>query len=274
MSSTNDFHDPVLKEAVRRCWGGDCASAELRAKIAGLLKDDDRMVIAPAISNRTTVNAGSARRTPWMISPRLMWPIAAAAVLVVSVVVFNRNRAGPIDTSSGPNPLPIGLEAALITTHDGCCNVSNHQGVSAPKDDDNLIASAMRDTLHRPVLMVHPGEAGWNFHGAAFCPVDGVTSGHLVFGRGDQRLSVFSLPKSMFPSAAEGSQFAGTYKDHCIVGFVKDGALFCAVETGPAGTISLTHLQELSKEMEPAVAVSQGHIPGGELAELLRPVNP
>lgn len=264
MQSSNEFHDPVLKEAVRRCWGCECASKELRNRIGSLLNDDNKMVIGPG--RRT-------RRLAWVI-----WPLAAAAVLVVSVVILDRTKKQPPSLVPGSTQLatalPEDLESALIATHDGCSKVANHQGMPAPKDDDTAIASIMHDTLHRPVLMVHPNEAGWDFHGASFCPVGGTKSGHLVFGRGDERLSVFSLPKSMLPGASEGSQFAGTYKEHCIVGFVKDGALFCAVETGPAGSISLAHLQQLSQQMEPAVAVSQIKPQGGELAELLRPTTP
>jgi hypothetical protein len=269
VQSNNEFHDPVLKDAVRRCWACECASKELRNRISGLLKNES----VPDTGRMVIGTPPSLRRLAWVI-----WPMAAAAVLVISLVIFEgRNKSsGSTDPGSTlvATALPESLEAALIHTHDGCSTVVDHQGLPVPRNDDTAIADAMRDRLHQPVLMTHPNEAGWTFRGAAMCPVGGTKSGHLMFARGDERLSVFSLPKTMLPAAVEGSQFAGTFKDHCIVGFVKDGALFCAVETGPAGTISLKHLQQLSEEMKPAVAVVPAAVPGGELAELLRPATP
>lgn len=259
MAGDQEFHDPALKEAVCRCWACDCASEQLRKRVAGLLNDYNRMVIGGPRSRRRI--------------SRILWPLAAAAVLVISIALFNRHRAG----SSGRTlaALPISLETNLIRTHDHCCKLQSHQGLRVPRDNDAAIIAAMHARLNQPVLMFHPADDAWNFRGAAICRVGNTPTGHLVFAKGADALSIFSLPKSLLPGASEGSEYEATVDQHCIVAFVKDGALFCAVESGPAGTVSVDQLEQMTQRMKPAVSVAAGpeSAPANiVVAELLRPI--
>jgi len=94
-----------------------------------------------------------------------------------------------------------------------------------------------------------------------------------VYAKGAEGLSIFMLPKSLVPGAVEGAEYSTTVDQHCIVGFVKDGALFCIVSSGPAGTISVDELQQMRSQMEPMVAAArEPESTGMVVAELLRPV--
>jgi hypothetical protein len=114
----------------------------------------------------------------------------------------------------------------------------------------------LHNQLHQPVLVFHPQDSHWKFRGAAVCGVgkENVKSGHLVFTKGSDALSIFSLPESLLPAAKEGAQYSMNLDDHCIVAFVKDGALFCLVSSGPPGDVSISDLKKMETEMLPAVA--------------------
>jgi hypothetical protein len=259
VQSKEEFRDPALKEAVRRCWACDCASEQLRKRVGALLVEEKVSVHR----RPTRMNL----RASW-----ILWPLAAAAAVLISVVVFDRSRPG--STPIAPANLQLAsLETDLIRTHDHCCKLKNHQGLAVPKTDDVAIADLLRAKLKQPVLVYHPQDLNWKFQGAAVCHVGSTDTGHLVFLKGDDALSIFSLPKSRLPDLKEGNQFSGTVNGHCIVGFVKDGALFCVVGSGPAESMSVDELQQMSQQMIPVVADGPAVVPTGVvLTELLRPI--
>jgi hypothetical protein len=203
----------------------------------------------------------------------ILWPLAAAAMLVISVALWDR-YASHGNPSTIASALPTGLENDLIKTHDHCCKMEDHQRLGVPRDDDAAIVSTLHSTLHQPVVMYHPKDAGWKFRGAAICPVGTTPSEHLVYAKGDNVISVFALPGASLPGATEGGEYSGTINQHCVVAFVKDGALFCVVGTGPEGTVSVDQLRQMTAEMKPAVAFAPLPDPTGVvLTELLRPVD-
>jgi hypothetical protein len=249
-----EFNDPVLKDAVRRCWSCDCAPSELQKKIASLCASSD--------ANEHQKPLG---KLSWVI-----WPMAIAASLVLAVGFFHRFENHPAPLAIAP-AIPVSLENDLIFRHDRCCIEPNHQHVNAPKNDDAAIENAMHQQLNRPVLVFHPQDRKWDFRGASICPVGSVPAGHLVFVKGKNALSIFSLPKSFFPDAVEGKQYAVATDKHCIVGFVKDGAFFCLVSSGD---VSVGELQKMEPQMLPAI--SRSFSPHPEpilLTELLRPIH-
>jgi hypothetical protein len=261
VQSNEEFRDPALKDAVRRCWACDCASEHLRKRVAAMLVEEK--------------SAGSSRGPMRIDRFRswVLWPLAAAALLVISVGVLNHYGAlpgHPLLASS----LPASLETDLIRTHDHCCKMENHEGLPVPKTDDVAIANLMREKLNQPVLMFRPTDADWKFKGASICRVGKVESGHLVFAKTDSALSIFSLPKTLIPEAKEGSQFAATVDGHSIVGFVKNGALFFAVGSGSADVVGVDELEKMAQQMKPAVAFAPSNPPesGVVLTELLQPI--
>jgi hypothetical protein len=283
-----EFHDPALKEAVRRCWACDCASAELHRKVSNVLLQSQSAGMSRG--NARSVSSEKATMTIWSTvistvvistvrNPWIAWPgLIAACVLLALVPFYDTHRHG---SGAGRNSvalvIPAALQGQLIARHDECSKSPNHQHLPVSKDDDAGIASALRGDLHRPVLVARPTGSAWIFRGAAVCPVGSTPAGHLVFVRGEDALSIISAPRSMLPGAAEGSQFAVNVDQHCIVGTVKDGALFFLVASGPPGTVSVDQLKQMESTMLPQVTGIYPPSPQSQprspvvLAELLQP---
>jgi hypothetical protein len=263
--STDPFDDPYLKAAVQRCWGRQCAPADLHERIRSLCSG--------------AANADE-RDIRFRIAP-IVWGLSAAAIVVIVVGLVFRSFSNPSITRSNQQPanivaitLPSALQAELVTRHDLCCSHGDHQHLPVSKTDDAGMVRALREQLGRAVLVARPTEPGWNFRGAAVCPVGNVPSGHLVFARGSDTLSIFSLPKSAAPQLQNGQEFTMAIDHHLIAGFEKDGALFCLVANSPSGTITASTLLTMRSQMEPAVETAQMNTPtdSGNVAELLRPV--
>jgi hypothetical protein len=137
--------------------------------------------------------------------------------------------------------------------------------LQAPKDDDAAIAAAMRTRLAQPaVLVARPTDSGWDFRGAAICPVGKTPAGHLVFAKGEEVISVYTLPASVAPTATNGSHFEATTDGHPIAAFARDGGLFCLVGSGPAGTITLDQLTQMRDRMMSDVSVAEVPTHGDE----------
>jgi len=255
-----EFHDPALKQAVCRCWASECASTMLRKRVARLLEEGSDKPVA-SVSSPFRIN-----RFAWMV-----WPTALAALLLISVGLFNHFHTPPIQTAIA---LPADLENDLIRTHDHCCGQADHQHLPVPRNNDSAIAHCLHNKLNQPVIMFHPADSAWVFRGASVCPVGTNQSGHLVFVNGGGALSIFSLPKkSTLPEAKEGSEYADTVNQHRIVGFIRDGALFCMVSSGPENALSIDEMKKMESQMQPTVAVIPAP-PGDKimLTELLQPV--
>jgi hypothetical protein len=248
-----EFVDPALKSAVKRTCCGERCPAALRTRIENLLHEES--------THR------SRNWKPWLIGP-----LAAAALILLAIGVWTRlYQASPPPTQLAA--LPASLQADLIQRHDHCCKVKNHQGLPVRIDNDSAIASAMRHRLSHAVLMDRPSEPGWTFRGASICPVGSIPSGHLVFVKGPDALSVFSLPASCDPCLQNGNQCEMTTDGHLIVAFAKDGALFCLVGSGPQGTISMDELNKMRDKMKPDVVAARPVETRPAFAELIYPLD-
>jgi hypothetical protein len=118
----------------------------------------------------------------------------------------------------------------------------------------------MRQRLSRAVLMARPTDPGWDFRGAAICPVGAAPAGHLVFAKNDDVISVFSLPINTLPNATDGEQFETTTDGHPIAAFTRDGGLFCLVSSGPAGSLTERDLAQMRDRMEDRVTTAAASI--------------
>jgi hypothetical protein len=125
----------------------------------------------------------------------------------------------------------------MARTHEGCLLLhadDHHLFVSAPKDDFGKIAQGMSARLNHPVLATSVGD-GWEFRGAAICPVGDLQSAHLVFAHDDAAISVFSLPASAaLASCPDHQNCEAAVGDHPMAGFVENGGFYCVVAT-PGG---------------------------------------
>jgi hypothetical protein len=259
-SGNENFDEPALKAAACRCWGGECAPAELRAAVQRLMQ---------------SIDESREGRSGLFRIPRSTWMLAAAAMVALVAGLSFRYLlpTGHAHSTQLAITLPSTLETDLVVRHDLCCAAGNHQHLPVSKNDDAGIAAVLRATLGRAVLVARPFDPGWTFRGAAICPVGTTPAGHLVFARGSDTFSIFSLPHSVAPALKDGDQFAMTVQSHSIAGFEKDGALFCLVADSPDKTLTSADLLEMRSRMEHDVTVARANLNKEPvvLAELLRP---
>lgn len=196
--SMNDFQDPALKAAVKHAWGNEKCPLALCRRIQAMM-DGSGPLVSMRMAERQSAGLSMARR--WLI-----WPLAAAAAIALAVGIKTLLHAPPFPPASPAQlaiALPASLEASLIQTHEHCCHVKNHHHLDADAATDSEVAKKMQTRLSQAVLVAHPADASWQYMGAAICPVGGVPAGHLVFAKGEDSISVFSLPQSIAPGAKE-----------------------------------------------------------------------
>jgi hypothetical protein len=201
-----EFNDPELKDAVKRAWGGQTAPAELREAVSDALARPARRI-----------SAG------WM---------AAAVLMAVGVGAFVYQRATAMAA------FPLAIAEPMTQTHDRCCKKNDHHFV--PKQFTGQMALTgqwLSGQAHVPVLAVDVGD-GWNYCGAGPCHVGGLASGHLLFKRGTQELSIFSIPAVDFQLGGEDQRFAGDFNGHVMAGFTRGGGLYCVIGRDTQGNMS------------------------------------
>jgi hypothetical protein len=86
---------------------------------------------------------------------------------------------------------------ALLATHDACC--ANNMDKFLPgtsKDDVPKAAKALAVAFKHTILGPELTGDGWILRHCGVCTVDGKPVAHLLYAKGEQRLSVFSLSVS------------------------------------------------------------------------------
>lgn len=228
-----EFDDPALRAAVKKAWGSECCPCELRDRLC-------------PVSSAFKMWTG-----------RLL-AVAAVLVLGVGASLVWHSRSVPTGSTIVASAIPISLQTDLIHTHDKCCGAPDHHHLAPDAADDAAIASAMRTRLSHAVLMARPADPGWTFKGAAICHVGATPCGHLVFVKGDQAISIFSLPATSDPQIADGSHAEANVDGHPMTVFAKDGAVFCLVGSGQGGSISATALEQMRQRMQTQVTADTG----------------
>jgi len=220
-----EFNDPVLKEAVKRAWAGESAPRQLSESISD-------SVAAPRAQIRPTAG--------WAA-----W--AAAAVILLCAGLLIVRMAG---SSSAPGQaLPAFAAAELVRTHDVCCRSNDHHHVpdqySAQMPDTGRWLSTK---AHIAVVAISPG-GGWNYMGAGPCGVAGNPSGHLLFRRGNQELSIFSIPATELGVDAKDALYSADIDGHLISAFTRGGGLYCVLAHDPDGKLSASDVQPLRDQI-------------------------
>ena len=73
---------------------------------------------------------------------------------------------------------------------------------------------------------------------------------HLIFRRGDQAVSVFSIPGRAVYWPKDGSRYRLEIEQHQIAGFVNGSNMYCMVGTSPKQDLSLAQMQAISDDLE------------------------
>jgi hypothetical protein len=141
-----------------------------------------------------------------------------------------------------------------VFRHDACCKALDHHDPHFPHDDLTAIAVAMDKKLGYPILSGEPSAAPWKFDGAAICKVGDVWGSHLIFKQPDQNISVFSLPLSLDPQAADKGEFAMVEDGHPIAGFATKDAFYAVVGSSTDDSLSLAAVTAMCNRLRPQVA--------------------
>jgi len=220
----HSFDDPALKAALGRSLPKDRAPQALRNRIAAL--------------TASAANPSGAKPSAWEDAPPLKLPIyrqkwvrmAVAALFavaaVITAVLVNRNA----------NSVTPGYEIAnsvyrgMVSTHEARKN-----NTATPPDSVTTLASVgqqLSKQLGRGVWAPDLTKDGWTFHGGAIRTIGSSQIAQLYFTKGQESLSVLSLPSSLAKGAKDGSTYETTFSGTPTVGFLKKEGLFCIVRQG------------------------------------------
>jgi hypothetical protein len=251
------FEDPALKAYVRGAWGEVRAPSALATSIRARLAADAQAQSTPAPAE------GRMRIEHWLM------PVAAAAAILIALVSM-LTLAG---YNAGPAELPPALADALVTTHDTCSRAPDHHYVVGVAPNDVAGACArLSNQLGIAVPVPGPGD-DWSFMGAGPCPVGSEKSAHLLYRRGKETLSVFSISAQSAGVADAAWQYAGQVSGHDLAGFSHDGAIYCVVAYNPSGPAASSTVQSLREQLEDRMdfttAVIHHPTSNGDLAEAL-----
>lgn len=230
------FEDPSFRKALRKQLGRETAPPALRARIVVAL--DDAQAAQP-------VNAP--RRNVLLTRPMVGLALAASVLIVIGIGVTIAMRSG--SKSHPVAVLPRPFAEAMAARHDSCGEDGSHRPSIGGNDDLASIGKRLRDELGFPPLVTSVGD-DWKFQGAQVCRVDNVRTAHLLFTRGDQSLSIFSIPAKNVYSPPDGARYQLTINNHPIAGFVKGTTIYCVVGKSPKGDLTLTQVQNIVDSLE------------------------
>ncbi len=233
-----DFDEPAVMRAVQRAWGAEQAPQRLRGRISRL------MATASSIDAATATATSASAAEQWRSRA---YGLAAAAVIVLSVgllVLYYQGMFNRITGSGGTaypivlpskTEVPLTLARSMLATHTACGKLHDHHTVK-DLDGDTYAALTVKLTadLGFPTLVRSIGPE-WKFKGASTCDVGGLRGAHLMFARGDQTISIFSLPSSCMTGVAPGAQYEGTVDDHPVAGFARPGTVYAVIGSSGAG---------------------------------------
>ncbi len=240
---TDNFADPQLKQCVRRAWGAEAAPAALRERVASILAAERSAGKAPAADDmglRGRMRLVSTARQRYFTPFRIGGLALAATLFIVIGLIGYRLIAPPVTSGAlADQSLRPDVAASFVRTHDGCCTVADHHGV--PGDDMAQIGHTLADQLK--ITVISTKLDGWQFAGAAPCPVWGHTSAHLLYRSGSKTLSVFSVPARDF--GLSGESFTATLNGHPIAAFERNGGLYCVVGFDADGSVSVDDVRAI-----------------------------
>jgi hypothetical protein len=254
-SDFNQFDDPGLKASVQRAFAHERAPAELRQRIVGMLSAPEPLADHPPLKLPA--------QSPPAARP-FIWSFTAARLAVAALLLVGIATALLVYRNTRPTPPPSINEAtlaAMVQTHDECCH-HEHRDERLPQESFAALGKAIADELNEPILSADLSKDGWSFEGAAICSVRNKRAAHMIFARGEQRLSVFSVPASTCGSVKEGSSYRGRIRDHVVVGTTRKGGVHCIVAHCPGNTIKLEEVADLLERHQ------------GEIVASADPVNP
>ncbi len=271
-----NFEDPALKRAVSRVFPAMKVPEALRNRIVAAMKatEDERTVMPVAVVGNHSPHAIDSASGTMRIHPQAMttsgWStmlpgmaIAASMLISIGLMVYF--------LSSSAQAMPEKFQAAAVARHDGCCKASDHHLPVIRTASYREIGRFLKQELQHPVLAADLTREGWQFSGAAICPISGIATAHLLFRKGSETLSVFSLPAAALPSLTQHQSYRGTTPDgHSIIVRAEDGALYCLVGHGIPGELTVDHLDSIFDKHSSEATVAEATGPRISVAGISR----
>lgn len=237
---TKEHDDPALKSAIRRAIGGEAASPRLRARVEALM------------GNAPTTSAERAR---WRIglAPQHRRIAAAAAMVLFALGLMAyqiREEFFPTWGTQTPNvrvvEFPVSFAASLTRTHDNCAKLADHHLI--PGEDFAALREKLSKDQGFDVFAAALGD-GWSFKGAGECQVESVRAAHLLFVKGDDVVSVFSM-LSVEMCGGESYAFEQTHDNHPIATVRNGGVTYSVVASRANGDITTADIRPVFTKVQ------------------------
>jgi hypothetical protein len=234
------FDDPSLKAAIRQVAGGHQASPELRqrllAKLAQARETSSASEDAEASPGSRDAGAGRESGDPIPIRPSLqnrfrigrLLAIAASLLIVIGGtwgILEYRHIQHEREEYAKNDEL---LDGMIDVQKDGA-KLENATPLAAALSDPAAISAEAGKKLGRIVPVVDLKGQGWDLIAASFCQIDKHDAVRFFFTRGNQSMTVISLPASAWADAEDGDHYEMNTEGHAIAGYIKSGSLNCVV---------------------------------------------
>jgi len=232
--------DPALKAALRRALDQEAAPAALRNRILALSAEASAgESAAPPRSLKMP-----SRRSP-------LFKFAVAAVLLIGFGALGyriwQMNQGPVYDPS--RILSQSLYKAMVDTHAA-------RGAQTTPDQVTTLAAAgeLSKSIDRPVFVADLTRDGWTFQGAAVRKVGEHQAAQLYFTKGNEAISVFSLPASAANGAHDDTDYVKDFNGSPIAGFTHGKGLYCIVGSSPDDSLQMAEVKRLLAEHRGEIA--------------------
>jgi hypothetical protein len=267
LQDDDQFNDAGLKNALRRSFGHERAPEALRLNVQQLFVG----TAVPVIEMKPTKSA--TLRDAWERWNSVVYSGIAACVMIAGAAFLVMSYQGYFDrnpryTRNEPviGDVPSNLAVALINRHNACSQLKDHHILKG----DNL--PALKVELERqmnfPVAIVALGD-GWVFKGAGRCDVGNTPSAHVLFARGKQELSVFSMPADIVRNVSTHTGptlFESQYRDDPIAGGTRGAVTYAVVGSSTDGSLTLGEVVTLRDQVMASIPA----LPGEDCARVSR----
>lgn len=255
----DQFNDPGLRNALRRSFGHERAPETLRQNIEQLLVGTAVPVIEMKAPKSTAL------RDVWERWNSVVYSGIAACVMFAGAAFLVLSYQGYFDRNprySNNQPVvgdvPSNLAVALVARHTACSQLNDHHMLKG----DNLPAlkAELERQMNFPVAVMDPGD-GWVFKGAGRCDVGKTPAAHVLFARGKQELSVFSMPGDIVRTVSthtEPSIFESEFQNNPIAGATRGAATYAAVGSSPDGSLTLSDIVALRDQFMSSLPAMPG----------------
>ncbi len=249
------FSDPSLRNALRRTLGNERAPAALREAVARSMNDGWQLSEA----EQPSTGSWSDRWERWH---SVVYASIAACVMLFGIAFLVMSYLGYFDRQpsyagrSVTRDVSPALADAMVARHTACGKLHDHHLIAG--DDIPMLKIKLEAQLGYPVAVVMPGN-GWIFKGAGRCDVGETPAAHLLFERGTQEVSVFSLPAAAVRPVSTDTRFYQSECNGCpLASAVHGAAMYAAVGSSTDGSLTLYDVITIRDQFIASLPVMQG----------------